>query len=82
MTVTFSHYIYKIAIQKNAEQALTREYTSQPSSSPFSYYCPINASEGDSLRATAYCRIAGSRSAEITVGESEPGSETAGADSI
>ncbi len=76
-----NHYIYKIAIQKNAEEALTKEYTSQPSSSPFSYYYPINASEGDSLRATAYCRIAGSRSAEITVGDKAWAMKQAGADS-
>ena len=60
------HYIYKIIIMKNGEQVLAKEYKSQPSST-FTYDYPINASPGDVLRADAYCVIAGSRSAEITV---------------
>ena len=63
-----SHYVFKIAVQKNGEQVLTKEYTSQPTSSTFSYDYPVNATKGDVLKATAYCIIAGSRSAEITVG--------------
>jgi hypothetical protein len=61
------NYVYKIAVQKNGEQVLTKEYTSQPTSSPFSYNYSLNASKGDVLKATAYCIIAGSKSAEITV---------------
>lgn len=61
------HYVFKIAVQKNGEQVLTNEYKSQPTSSPFSYDYPINATEGDVLKATAFCVIAGSRSGEITV---------------
>jgi hypothetical protein len=62
-----SHYVFKIAVQKNGEQVLTKEYTSQPTSSTFSYNYSLNASKGDVLKATAYCIIAGSKSAEITV---------------
>ncbi len=61
-----SHYIFRIDILKNGKQVITKEYTSQPSSSTFSYDYPLNASKGDVLKATAYCVIAGSKSSEIT----------------
>jgi desulfoferrodoxin (superoxide reductase-like protein) len=64
-----SHYVYKIAVQKNGEPILSEEYKSQPRSSSFSYEYPLNASKGDVLKATAYCSIAGSWSAEIAVAE-------------
>jgi hypothetical protein len=62
-----SHYVMKIAVEKNGTQVLTKEYKSQPTSSTFSYDYPINATKGDVLKATAYCSITGSRSGEITV---------------
>lgn len=62
-----SHYVFKIAVQKNGTQVLAKEYTSQPTSGTFSYDYPINATKGDVLKATAYCVIAGSKSGEITV---------------
>ena len=61
------HYVYKIEVLKNEEMVLTKDYTSQPTGSAFSYDYPINATAGDVLKVTAYCSIAGSRSAEITV---------------
>jgi len=64
-----SHYVFKILVQKNGEQVLTKEYKSQPTSSTFTYDYPINATKGDVLKATAFCSIAGSRSGEITVEE-------------
>jgi len=64
-----SHYVFKIVVQKNGEQVLTKEYKSQPTSSTFTYDYPINATKGDVLKATAFCSIAGSRSGEITVVE-------------
>jgi len=64
-----SHYVFKIVVQKNGEQVLTKEYKSQPTSSTFTYDYPINATKGDVLKATAFCSIAGSRSGEITVEE-------------
>ncbi|MDD2756315.1 MAG: hypothetical protein PHS80_12420, partial [Methanothrix sp.] len=66
-----SHYIFRIDILKNGKQVITKEYTSQPSSSTFSYDYPLNASKGDVLKATAYCVIAGSKSSEITVEETK-----------
>lgn len=62
-----SHYLFRIDVLKNGKQVITKEYTSQPTPSTFSYDYPLNASKGDILKATAYCIIAGSRSAEITV---------------
>jgi len=64
-----SHYVFKIVVQNNGEQVLTKEYKSQPTSSTFTYDYPINATKGDVLKATAFCSIAGSRSGEITVEE-------------
>jgi len=64
-----SHYVYKIAIQKNGEPILTEEYKTQPTPNSFGYEYPLNASKGDVFKATAYCSIAGSRSAEIIVAE-------------
>ena len=64
-----NHYVYKIAVQKNGEQALTVEYKSQPTTTTFTYNYSINTSKGDVLKVTAYCSIAGSRSAEIIIGE-------------
>ncbi len=62
-----SHYVFRIDILKNGEQVITKEYAIQPTSSTFSYDYPLNATNGDVLKAVAYCIIAGSRSAEITV---------------
>lgn len=64
-----NHYVYKIAVQKNGEQALTVEYKSQPTTTTFTYNYSINTSKGDVLKVTAYCSIAGSRSTEIIIGE-------------
>jgi glucose/arabinose dehydrogenase len=66
-----SHYIFRIDILKNDKQVITKEYTSQPSSSTFSYDYTLNASKGDVLKATAYCVIAGSKSSEITLEETK-----------
>ncbi|HPT18571.1 MAG TPA: PQQ-dependent sugar dehydrogenase [Methanothrix sp.] len=63
------HYVFKVDVLKNGEMVLTKEYTSQPTGSTFTYDYPVNATAGDVLKATAYCSIAGSRSAEITVGD-------------
>lgn len=63
------HYINRIVISKNSSEILARDYSSQPTVSSFSYDYQINASAGDMISATAYCVIAGSRSAQIRVGE-------------
>ncbi|MDD4651532.1 MAG: PQQ-dependent sugar dehydrogenase [Methanothrix sp.] len=74
-----SHYVFRIEVLKNGEKVITKEYTSQPTPSTFSYDYPLNASKGDILKATAYCVIAGSKSSEITVGETKLSVQQAGA---
>ena len=74
-----SHYVFRIDVLKNGVQVLTKEYTSQPTSSKFSYNYSLNASKGDVLKATAYCSIAGSRSTEITVEDAKLVAQQAGA---
>jgi len=66
-----SHYIYKIEVDKNGKEILKEEYTSQPTSSTFSYNYPINVSPGDLIKATAYCVLAGSKSTEIVIGNAK-----------
>ncbi len=60
-----SHYIYRIEISRNNETSHVFNYTSQPSSSSFTYTYDIPASGGDEFRATAYCSIAGSRTGQL-----------------
>lgn len=66
-----SHYIYKIAVNKNGKEILKEEYKGQPSSSTFNYNYPLNASPGDLIKATAYCVLAGSKSTEIVIGDAK-----------
>ena len=42
-------------------------YANQTAANTFSYHYLINATAGDVLKATAYCSISGSRSAQIEV---------------
>jgi hypothetical protein len=62
-----SHYVARVDITKNDLPILSKDYTSQPSSSKFTYSYPVNASAGDVLKAKATCSIAGSRTGELTV---------------
>lgn len=61
------HYIARVEVTKNDQAVLSQNYTSQPSSYPFTYSYPVNATSGDVLKATATCSIRGSKPAEITV---------------
>jgi hypothetical protein len=67
-----SHYVEKVGITKNGAPLLTKEYTSQPSTSTFSYTYAIAADNGDNLEITAYCSIYGSIREQITVSTSPP----------
>lgn len=62
-----SHYVREVAVQKNGDDILRKEYTNQTAKTTFSYNYPLNATSGDLLRAVAYCSISGSRSAEIRI---------------
>ena len=64
-----SHYVARVDVTKNDQTILSKDYTSQPSSSKFTYSYPVNASAGDVLKAKATCSIAGSRTGELTVAE-------------
>jgi glucose/arabinose dehydrogenase len=64
-----SHYVARVDVTKNDQMILSKDYTSQPSSSKFTYTYPVNASAGDVLKAKATCSIAGSRTGELTVPE-------------
>jgi len=61
------HFIREVAVQKNGDDVLRKEYTNQTDENTFSYYYQINATAGDILKATAYCSISGSRSAQTKV---------------
>ena len=72
VTVTHSpfserHYIEKIVIKKNGDEAATRQFTSQ-SAETFVYTVTIDAADGDVLSAKATCSLFGSRSETLTVG--------------
>jgi hypothetical protein len=63
-----SHYIFNIKIQINTTE--TYEYTSQPTSSEFSYTYNVPASEGDIIVVTAECNHGGSIMQTLVVGPS------------
>ena len=62
-----SHYVREVVVQKNGDDILRKEYANQTAANTFSYHYLINATAGDVLKATAYCSISGSRSAQIEV---------------
>ena len=64
-----SHYVARVDVTKNDQTILSKDYTSQPSSSKFTYSYPVNASAGDVLKAKTTCSIMGSRTGELTVAE-------------
>jgi len=67
-----SHYVKKVEITKNGEPLLTREYTSQPTTSTLTYTYAIAAAKGDDLEVTAYCSLYGSIRKQMTVSTSPP----------
>jgi hypothetical protein len=66
---TNTHYIEKVEIWKNDVLEITRDYTSQPSTSSFTYSYDISAVDGDVLKVKGTCSISGSITREITVVE-------------
>jgi len=62
-----SHYVARVELAKNGQIANSYDYISQPTSSQFTYSYAMNASEGDVLKATATCSIAGSKSGELMI---------------
>ena len=79
-----THYIYNIILKKNGETVNSYDYTSQPSSTSFTYTYDINATNGDVIAVVANCIQGGSISNDVTItaegsssgsGSSTPGFE-------
>ena len=76
------HYIYNIVIKNNGEIVSTNNYTTQPSSTSFTYSYDINATKGDVVTVVANCIQGGLLSSDLTVATggafSDNGSSTPG----
>lgn len=66
-----NHYIKEVEIEKNGEEYMNEQYTSQQSSSSFTDTYVITDADGDSLKVTGYCSISSSISGSITVGSDD-----------
>lgn len=62
-----THYIYQVVVEKNSVVVLTRDYTTQNTTSGMSATYNIPAAHNDVLKATAKCIISGQNSNQITV---------------
>lgn len=62
-----SHYIIQVNVEKNSIDFLTRDYTSQNTTSQMSAIYSIPAVHGDLLEVSAICSISGSVTDQITV---------------
>ncbi len=62
-----AHYIYVVTISKNNEIYASYDYTSQPTSSSFTYTYVVNATIGDEIEVFADCNYGGSLTKQITV---------------
>jgi hypothetical protein len=68
-----SHYIYKIDVKVNGDLVLSEQYTSQPTSSTFTYEYTIVANTDDEISVTAFCSLYGSLTkTHIVPNESAP----------
>jgi hypothetical protein len=63
-----THYIESVEIKVNDVIVNTTIYSSQPTSSTFTYQYNITAEVGDTIQVTAVCNIVGSITRSITVG--------------
>lgn len=64
------HYINKIEVRLNTNLVLSLDYSSQPTTSQFTYSYNIEAEAGDEIEVTAYCNIQGLIKRSITVKDS------------
>ncbi len=64
-----SHYVRNVKIDLNEVEAESVDYTSQPSSSDFTYTYTITAVDGDEFEVSAFCNQGGSISKTLTVTE-------------
>ena len=66
-----THYIEFVSIKKNGTFFSAQEYTSQPTSSQFTYTFKVPAAPGDVLEVTAECNLGGVLTGRLEVGTSE-----------
>ena len=65
-----THYIKTVEIKKNSQSLIVYNYTSQPTTSSFTYTYSVEALAGDVIEATATCSIIGSKSGSGTASTS------------
>jgi len=74
-----THYIFNITVEKNNEFYKSYEYTSQPSSSSFTYtYSGIVGEAGDIFSIVARCNQGGQSSKSLTIGSNASDNGTPG----
>ncbi len=66
-----THYIYQVVVEKNSVEVLTRDYTTQNTTSGMSATYAITATHDDVLRVTAKCIISGQVTNQVTVVDPE-----------
>lgn len=64
-----SHYIEFVRVKIDGSEALNIPYTNQPSSVTFTYSYNITASDGATIEVYAKCKIVGSITRTLTVGD-------------
>jgi len=68
-----SHFIESVEIKVNGSTAINQPYTSQPSSSTFTYQYDITAGDGATIQVIATCNQAGSITRSIAIGDDSNG---------
>jgi hypothetical protein len=62
-----SHYVYKVDIKINGVLYSSEQYTSQPTTSTFTYTYTVEANAGDEISVTAICVLFGSITKSLVV---------------
>lgn len=61
------HYVENVLVMVNTVQLVNNDYTSQPSSSSFTYMYNVSAEEGDEIEVIASCNVGGDILEIITI---------------
>ena len=62
-----SHFVQNIKIEVNGEEEISKDYTSQPDKTEFSYEYDLTAKGGDEITVTADCNQGGELSETLTI---------------
>jgi len=73
-----THYIDNVTISKNGDIVHIFNYTSQPSTSSFTYTYSVNASTGNEIEVFTHCNLGGSLTKKLTVSEQNSNNDTFG----